>query len=342
MLSVKRLVSLTAIILCVVFLPLPSGAEQEKGREYYDSGVFAYEDRDWEDAEKNLKKALESDPDNPFYNHFMGKILLKTGKYQEAEKYLSIARELNQDISGLKYDIALLNSKMSDYRKGADLFMEIAKENPSDALAHYHAGMNLYNQKLFGKALKYLLKAARLSSAVKDNAYYYSGICYWKAGEYEKAARKFEYIKDNADSEKLRTNAQSMLQTTEKPEKTGKPYSLYLKIGCQYDDNVRLESLDSDTGADDGDYVVEGYFSGKYNFIDRKDLKTGIEYSHYQTWHKDLGEYDLTGSIIDINAKYSLHPFTFSFSYLPVILLGRFGNLSQAAPVQARCYVESR
>ncbi|MCP4106760.1 MAG: DUF560 domain-containing protein [Desulfobacteraceae bacterium] len=317
MLSVKRLADLTTSILCIVFLSLPVGAEQLRGREYYDSGVFAYEDGDWEEAEKKMKTALESEPDNPFYNHFMGKIFLKAEKYHEAEKYLGIAWELNQDISGLKYDIALLNSKKSDYRKAADLFMEIAGENPSDALAHYHAGMNLYNQELFGKALKYLLKAARLSSAIKDNAYYYSGICYWKTGEFEKAAKKFEYVRDNANSEKFRANAQSMLQSTEKPLESKKPYSLYLKIGYQYDDNVRLESLDSDVSADDSDYVVEGYFSGKYNVIDRKDLKTGIEYSHYQTWHKELGEYDLTGSIIDINAKYNLHPFTFGFSYLP-------------------------
>ena len=88
-------------------------------------------------------------------------------------------------------------------------------------------------------------------------------------------------------------------------------------MGYQYDDNVRLESLDEDIFADEGDYVTVGYFSGKYNLINNPDYKTGLGYSHYQTWHDDLERYDLVGSTFNIYTKYSLHPLTFGLSYIP-------------------------
>ena len=43
----------------------------------------------------------------------------------------------------------------------------------------------------------------------------------------------------------------------------------------------------------------------------------GVGYSHYQTWHSKLENYDLTGSIFDLYGKYRIRPFTFALSYLP-------------------------
>ncbi len=76
--------------------------EGEEGRAYYDLGVFAYEDGDYEDAENNLTKALEFNPFNPFYNHYLGKTYLKKERYQEAENYLTIAWKISPDIPGLR------------------------------------------------------------------------------------------------------------------------------------------------------------------------------------------------------------------------------------------------
>ncbi len=287
------------------------------GRAYYDFGVFAYEDGDYEDAEKNLKKALEFDPDDPFYNHYLGKTYLKMERYQETENCLSKAWEVNSDIPGLKYDLAFVNYKMSNHARAGGLFKEIAKENPSNVLAHYHAGITQFKLKRYSEAPEYLIAAAEKSPTIKANGYYYAGICYLKTGDFEKAVEKFEYVRDHAESELLREYALKWLQAVDKQKKALKSYSLYLKMGYQYDDNVRLEPLDQDIYADEGDYVAVGYFSGKYNVVNRQDYKMGLGYSHYQTWHADLDQYDLVGSIFNLYGKYRLRPLTFGLSYVP-------------------------
>ena len=299
--------------------------EEEAGRAYYDFGVFAYEDGDYEDAEKNFKNALKFNPDSPFYNHYLGKTYLKMERYQEAENYLEKAWEVNPDISGLKYDMALLNYKTSKYSRAADLFAEIVEEDPSNVLAYYQAGISLYKQKRYGKSLDYLIGAAEKSPTLKANSYYYAGICYQKIGRIEKAVEKFEYVKENADSESLREYAIKGLEGIEKQKAALKPYSIYLKIGYQYNDNVPLEPLDEDIYEDiyevkyedEADFATVGYFSGRYNLVERDDYEIGAGYDHYQTVHNSLKEWDLVASRPNLYIKYRFYPFSFGFSYLP-------------------------
>ena len=306
----QRALSYVSVILVVLFLFLPANAA-EQGDAYYDLGVFAYEEGDYEIAEGHFKKALGFNPDDPFFNHFLGKTYLKTGRYQEAMHYLNIAWKVDPDISELKYDLAFLNLKMSNYSKAADLFIEIVTEDPSHVLAHYHD--------LYQTALDYFLAAAETSPADKANSYYYAGVCYWKTGKTGKAVEKLEYVRDNAESAQLRKNASKLLWALKK-EKEGKivkPYSLYFKIGYHYDDNVALEPLDEDVYSDEEDFVTKVFFSGKYNFVDSKSYNIGAGYSHYQTWYNDLDEYNLTGSILNLYAKYRLQPWTLGFSFIP-------------------------
>ena len=54
--------------------------KNEGGRAYFDFGVFAYEDGDYGDAEANLKQALKFEPENPLYNHYLGKTYLPVSR----------------------------------------------------------------------------------------------------------------------------------------------------------------------------------------------------------------------------------------------------------------------
>jgi tetratricopeptide (TPR) repeat protein len=308
----QRALSYVSVILFVLFLFLPAYAEEEGGGAYYDLGVFAYEDGDYEVAEKHLMKALEFDPGNPFYSHFLGKIYLRTGRYQEAMNYLDAAWKSNPDMSELKYDMAFLNFKMSNYSKAAGLFTEIVDEDPFNLLPHYY--------ELYQIALDHFLAVAEEAPANKANSYYYAGVCYWKTGNNEKAVEKFEYVKDQTESGPLRDNALELLRMIKK-EKAGvadePSCGLYLRVGHYYDDNVPLEPLYDDFYTDEDDYVTNVVLSGKYNFVNKKTHIIGAGYTHYQTWYNELSEYNLTGSLGKLYAKYFSEPFTFGLSYIP-------------------------
>jgi tetratricopeptide (TPR) repeat protein len=206
---------------------------------------------------------------------------------------------------------------MLDYKKAATLFAEVVAEDPSNVPATYHGGMSYYKLGRYQQALDYFIVAVEMSPNLKDKGYYYAGICSFHMGKHKEAGEKFEYVRDNADSDQLRKNAVEWLEAIEREKAASKPYRLYLKVGYQYDDNVLLEPVDQDIATDEDDYATVAFFSGSYNVVNRSDLKIGAGYNHYQTWYKDLSHLNFRGSTGNFYAKYSTGPVTMGLAYLP-------------------------
>lgn len=289
----------------------------EPGRAYYDFGVFAYEDEDYDDAESNFLKALSFDAENAFYNHFLGKTYQKMKRHLEAMRYFAQAWETDSTLSGLRYDLAFQHYQMSNYDIAADLFRQTVEEDPANVLAHYYTGISNFKLKRYDIALKFFFDAIEKSPSIKVNGFYYAGICYRKMGDIDKAVEHFEFVRDHADSGALITSSKKWLEEIEAYRIAKRPLSLYAKVGYGYDNNVRLEPLDADIYADEDDYGAIGYFSGRYNVVNRDNLRVGLGYSHYQTIHHRLKTYDLIGSVGNFHVKYQASPFALGFSYFP-------------------------
>ena len=309
-------------IFLLIWTALPICAQdapemRQDGRAYYDFGVFAYEDGDYKGAENNLKIALEFEPDNPFYNHYLGKTCLKTERYSEAKTYLEKAWAADPEIPGLRYDMAFLKYRTGDYAGASDLFMVVAKADPENVLAHYYAGITLYRQQRYADGAGYFVHAAENSPTIRANGYYYAGLCYQKTNEIRQAIRAFEYVRDDPGNGNLKEGAIRWIAALKEREKLLRPYHLYAKLGCRYDDNVVLEPDDADVFAEESDSATLFYFSGNYDFLKQQKYKAGAGYDHYQTWYDDLDEYDLTGNILHLYAAYFLYPLTFRLTYTP-------------------------
>ena len=309
----RKTLNLFWVLLLASCLLSPAHATDE-GHADYKSGVFAYEDGAYQEAEEALKRALAFDPENPMYHHYLGKTYLKMERYDDAARHLTRVQMINPNIPEFAYDWGFLSYQQGNYAEAAKHFREAVKRDPENALAHYHTGMSFFKQKRYGRAISYLLKSVEMSPVIR------TGVSYWNTGRVRQAVEKFEYVRDHAETEELKANALNWLQTakTEKPKKVVKPYDLYLKLGYQYDSNVRLEPLDrDDLYADEDDSVFEGYFSGAYHFINEDHFKLGAGYSHYQTWHNKLTQYNLMGSIFDFYTTYRFDLFTFGLTYNP-------------------------
>jgi tetratricopeptide (TPR) repeat protein len=305
------------LIVSICLLCFSNVYAEEAGRPYYDLGVFAYEDGDLAAAEKYFKAALKSNPNDAFYNHYMGRTYMKMERYEDALNYLNKAWGQNPEISGLGYDLGYLHYKQGNYLDAITLFRDTAKKEPSNVLAIYYAGMSLFKEQQYREALDYLLSASELSPSVKANGYYYAGICYKEMGDLDKALEKMTYARDNTKSQSLMESASNWIFAINKQKRETTPYSLYFRLGYQFDDNVQLDPVDQDLYTNEDDSLAVGYLSGRYDILDESDLTMGVGYSHYQTMHNDLDTYDLMGSAVDLYATYKSGPFTYGFRYIP-------------------------
>lgn len=304
-------------IVCILLSILLPVAAAAAGGIYYDLGVFSYEEGNYEEAERNLQQALAADSADPLANQYLGRTYTKMERFPEAMRCLLKARESGVEPAGLDYDIAYLNYRMEKYAEAARLFTDIAAREPDNILARYYAGICLFREQQYGASLDYLVGAADRSPTLRDNGYYYAGISYFKMGDMERAVEKFEYVKESASDAALRDYASQWLDAVRAEKERRKPYELYAKFGYQYDNNVTLDPVDKDIYADEEDTAFVLYASGKYDVLEREHYTAGAGYTHYQTWHSDLSEYDLTGSIFQLYGNYRLKSLTFGLSYLP-------------------------
>ena len=306
-------------LICILFFisSQTTLADEEKGRTYYDFGVYAFEEGQYDVAAGHFKKALSLNPDNPYYHHFLGKAYLNIKAYDQAAVHLQRARALDSGISGLKYDLATLYFRQSRYEESAALFSELSRQDPDNVMAQYYAGISYLKLKEYPRALPYLLNASERSPTIKSNGYYYSGLCYLKAGSYDRAIRKFEYVLANTDSVILQNNAVKLLDASRGRKKALRRYRLYARLGYQYDSNILLDPVDQDQATDEDDFALVGYLSGKYDFVRRGDFTLGAGYSHYLVNYATLDAFNLVGSLGDIYARYQFDSFKVSVSYLP-------------------------
>lgn len=302
------------VLLLVLCTPLYA---QEGGRVYYDFGVFAFEDGDYADAESNFKKALSFEPDNPYYNQYLGRTYLKTERFAESAPLLEKAWNVDPELSGIKYDLATLYFKQENYPEAARFYAEAAEDDPEDVLARYYAGISELKLENYAKALDYLVAASDRSPTIKENGYYYAGICHLKIGQPAKAVEKFTYVRDNAQSATLKKNAEHWLAAAESQQKALKPYALYFQLGYMYDSNVLLEPIDQDLPSEESDGAVVGYLSGRYDFIKNDSLTAGAGYGHYSLDYQRLEDFDFTASIPQFYIRHRMRPMTLSLTYLP-------------------------
>jgi Tfp pilus assembly protein PilF len=304
---------ITAVLLLAVYLPV--FGEDGTGRGYYDLGVFAYEDEDYGDAETNLNKALEFEPGNPIYNHYLGKTYLKMGKYEEAQTYLTRAWDIDPGVSGLCYDIAFLHYETGDYAKSSEFFDKVVEEAPENILAHYLGGISHYKNGKYKRALDYFILASDKSPTVKTNGYYYAGICYLKLGDFKKAKEHLEYVRDNAETENLRESSIQWLSSIKELEREHKPWGLTFRLGYIADDNFLREPSLGSIYTDQADNYFGLYFRGYFNFINKNTYKAGVGYEHLETKHDDLDEYDMRVMIPSAYFEYRYSSLEFSLNY---------------------------
>ncbi|MBW1893456.1 MAG: tetratricopeptide repeat protein [Deltaproteobacteria bacterium] len=319
MVPVKYLLSRTACLLfifaIIIGFHLPLSAAENA---YYDFGIFAYEEGNFPEAVKYFIKALATDPENPRYNRYMGKTCLETGKYKEAKKYLKKALRKKPDHLDIKYDLAMANFNTADYSSADFLFSEILEIEPANTLARYYLAMCKFKQERYGYAADHFIKASEESSDIRPNCFYYSGICYLKTGRPKEAAKKFEYVINHSESPEVKIAAEKWLGSAQRLEKELAPYSLYLKLGARYDDNVQLEPLDLDIYSNESDIAGVGFFSGTYELFKNSHLGMSAGYDHYQTYYFDISGYDLTACSPNFSATYRINKLSEAgFSYTP-------------------------
>lgn len=287
------------------------GEKKRKGDVYSSQGLCAYRSGNFNEAEGYFLKALALDPDNPSFNHYMGKTYMEMERYKEAEGYIGKAWMGDPDIHGLKYDKAYLYYKLGNLSDASELFEEIAQKETLNVLAHYYAGITLLEQKLYKRAQSYLIHAATESPSIKTKGSFYIGICYLKTGRIREAVERFQYVLDHAKPGPLREKAVKWIESAKRLEKDLQPYRIFLKMGYNYDKINREKLPDYNPIKEEDLSRAMIFFSSRYKIFNEPKNKLGVGFDLY------IEEENIKGGIFNIYDKYRYNGYTFRIKYSP-------------------------
>lgn len=290
----------------------------ETSQNYYGMGVFAFEEGNYAESEYFLDKAVKIDPENAPANFYLGQTYFKQKRMGLAESHLTLVLSLDPEFPGLNYCLGLLYYETKDFDKALSQFQKVAADDANRVLAIYYSGISQYKLEDYDAAEKSLLAAAKMSPTIESNGYYYAGICNYRLGRLDTAANQFDHVSEIAEADELRKNAKLWIKAIQSKRAALKPWSLYLKTAYVYDDNVVLEPADQDIVSDEKDSALLTYLNGDWDLIRGPRMTAGIGYSHYQTWYRNLNEYDFTGSIGNFYLNYQCNEsFNLGLKYLP-------------------------
>ncbi|HYK91701.1 MAG TPA: tetratricopeptide repeat protein, partial [Acidobacteriota bacterium] len=136
-----------------------------------------------------LNKLLQADPSNVDIYVNLSQVYLQGKKYSDAEKVLRRAEDKKLDSERLKFQLATIYERQKDFDRAEEMFKEILKDNPKNAVALNYIGYMLADRGIrLQEAIQYVQEALEIDP--NNGAYLDSlGWAFYKLNELDKAEK---------------------------------------------------------------------------------------------------------------------------------------------------------
>jgi len=136
---------------------------------HYNLGFVYTKKKDYTNAEAELKKAMELDPDMPQPVTLLAAVYRATSRGKEAAELIDKAAAAQPENPDFQYTVgvSLVNSGKS--QEAHDAFLKVVAANPDHAEAHYFLGTTALNLGKVADALKYLEKYVAMAPPESQN-----------------------------------------------------------------------------------------------------------------------------------------------------------------------------
>jgi tetratricopeptide (TPR) repeat protein len=149
-------------------------------------GMFFDYFEDFHSARRCYEKAIELQPDEYHWHHYLGRLAALTGDAVEAEMRFRRATELNPEFGASKARLAQLLAQLQRYEEAEEQLAQLIMIEPLNPLPHVELGRLALRRQLQSEAADHLLKALALDAADGQAHALLSGI-YARRGDHEAA-----------------------------------------------------------------------------------------------------------------------------------------------------------
>jgi predicted Zn-dependent protease len=180
----------------------------------YDKAELNYKEKKFDEAEKNLEKAIKQNNKQAPFHNLLGFIRLQQKKYTVAEKTFKKALSIEHDYQPSIYGTGLVHFFRKNYRQAIQEFKRSLDLYPGHAFTHFGLGKSYFQMKQYASAAPYLRNFAG-ASPKHPEIHGLLGICYDKGGEIEPAVIEYRNQLQVSPDTKLGRHAKKRLKALE-------------------------------------------------------------------------------------------------------------------------------
>lgn len=317
-----------SVLLIIFFLfsfllIFPSNVKSANDSElYFSKGLLAFDEGKFEEAAIEFEKALQIEPENPNILFQLGKTYNRLKEFDESAEPLQKALKIDPQLKGINYELGVAYFNTGEFEKASNELDITIKNEPEKGEAYYYKGLSFFRLDKWKDSITFLQKALDIVPEYKLSIHYYLGVSYSRIEENEKALKEFEEAEKLGAGSDIGVSAKKFIDAIKRQAFEKKRWSINASVGWLYDDNVTLKPSSPDkipgiTIPDKGDWMAVFNFSGEYKFVDTKDFTFSGRYSLFQSVHRRLRAYNITGNQFSPTFSYKLmEPLRINLSYM--------------------------
>src|SRR5213593_3003828 len=215
---------------------------------YVAQAVLDLDEKRYDAALENLRRALELEPDHVEALYFTGAVYAAQKRPDLAAPYLERARTKSPRDPSIAYQLGLVYFAQQQYEKAQPLLEEAFKANPDLDNLGYYVGFLRYRNKDYRGALAALRQGRSSDPEIQQLTRFYTGLALGVLGLPGQAAAEVEQAIRLAPGSQLTGPAERLRDTIVASKDKDRRFSFEARIGLTWDDNVDVRPVE-DTSA---------------------------------------------------------------------------------------------
>lgn len=288
---------------------------QAQGKEadvFVAQAMLAYEDKQYDQALKALREALEMDPDNLEAQYYLGLVLSAQQKFTEAAAALENAHTKAPEDLAIAYHLGVAYFALERYDQAEPLLTKVFAGQPQTENLGYYVGFMRYRHKDYQGALRAFQTGAVTDPNIRQLTKFYAGLTLAILGLPEQAAGELEEATRIRTVSPLTGPADRLRDTVIASRESGeRRLRGEVRIGAFYDTNVAINPLAS------SDSIAEDLRKRRTNTpgelasvrLDYAWFRSGgwestLSYSYFQTVNNKVAFYNVQNQFVGLGGSY--------------------------------------
>ncbi len=216
-------------------------AQEETANEapvYVDRAIIDYQDKKFDEALKELQRALELDPQSADALYYQGLVYAASNRAGDAQAVWEKARGLNPADLDIAFQLGVLNFNRQEYDKAEALLRQVYGPEPTRPNIGYYLGFIEYRKKNYREALTFFKGNVPSDDDFAQLARFYSGLAMSAMGFPREARAEIEEALKLQPVSPLTVPAQRFGEILQRAQDRERFFRGDLRLGVYYDTNV--------------------------------------------------------------------------------------------------------